>query len=117
LSPMATHPQEKTQNAVFSIAASPPIPSTYPNIIVGQVSDSQGRIVESAILEIQVMQGRPVRALRSNKLGHFMIATPLANGDYKIITEKNGLEFDTITVNVKGEIVKPIIIVSKNQLP
>jgi hypothetical protein len=50
----------------------------------------EGEIVESAILEIRDLAGRPARALRSNKVGHFMIVTALPNGQYDIITEKEG---------------------------
>jgi len=105
----------QTQAAQFSVEAAPPHPPTDPNIIVGQVMDSQGKIVESAILEIQDEQGRPVRALRSNKLGHFMIVTPLLNGHYTIVVEKDGYVFDPLTVEVVGGVIPPIAVRSKQE--
>ena len=92
-----------------------PIPSTptRPNIIVGMVLDKEGKIIEGAILEIRNQQGIPVRALRTSRLGQFMIATPLPNGLYEIETEKEGYQFDIIKIEVKGEIIQPIEIRAK----
>lgn len=98
----------------FSPDAAPPMPPTRENIIVGQVMNHDGSIVENAILEIKDQDGRPVRALKSNKLGHFMIVTPLANGNYEIATEKEGLQFEPIIINASGEIIPPIAIRAKN---
>src|SRR3989344_4282439 len=82
-----------TQQAQFSPLAAPPLTPSIPNIIVGQMLDSAVPIVEGVILEIKDQQGRPVRALKSNKAGHFMIVTPLPAGTYRIISEKEGLTF------------------------
>jgi hypothetical protein len=106
-----------TQNAQFSPDAAPPSPPTQPNIIVGQVMDAGGKIVEGAILEITDKENRPVRALKTNKAGHFMIVTPLANGDYKITTEKEGLQFEPVAIKLAGEVISPIAIKSKNSIP
>jgi hypothetical protein len=76
--------------------------------------DSNGKIVEGAIMEIKDIAGRPVRALKTNKLGHFMIVTPLMNGRYEIVTEKEGQVFEPITFETKGEIIPPIAIKGKN---
>lgn len=92
----------------FSPEAAPPIPPTTPNTIVGQVLDSSGKIIEGAILEVRDSAGRPVRALKSNKLGHFVVVTPLQNGRYEIITEKDGFIFDPATFDATGEIIPPI---------
>ena len=96
--------------AQFSPEAAPPIPPTTPNTIVGQVLDSSCRIIEGAILEIRDAAGRPVRALKSNKVGHFVVVTPLQNGRYEIITEKDGFSFDPATFEATGEIIPPIAI-------
>lgn len=92
-----------------------PIPQTptRPNLIVGMVLDKEGKIMEGAILEIRNNQGTPVRALRSSRLGQFMIATPLPNGVYEIETEKEGYQFDIIKIEAKGEIIKPIEVRAK----
>jgi len=93
-----------------------PIPTTptRPNLIVGMVLDNEGKLVEGAILEIRNTQGIPVRALRTSRLGQFMIATPLPNGAYEIETEKEGYQFDIIKIEAKGEIIQPIEIRAKS---
>ncbi len=103
----------QTLAAQFSPAAAPPMPPTQPNVIVGQVMDKDKNIIEGAILEIKDPMGRPVRALKTNKAGHFLIVTPLNKGTYKIEIEKENYKFDPITVEAKGEIIPPIAIQAK----
>jgi len=92
-----------------------PIPPPAPNIISGMVFDKNGEIVEGAILEIRNMEGTPVRALKTNKLGQFIIATPLENGQYEIEVEKEGLNFDIIKFETKGEMIPPFEIKAKGE--
>lgn len=99
--------------AQFAMEAAPPNPPTVANTVVGQIFDKEGKIVNGAILEIRDAAGRPVRALRSNMLGHFIIVTPLQNGTYEIIPEKEGLAFDPLTFEARGEIIPPIAIRAK----
>jgi len=99
-----------TQHAQFSPDAAPPLPPDQPNIIKGQVMDSEGHIIDGAILEIKDADGRPVRALRSNKAGHFQIVTSLANGNYTITIEKDGFDFTPIDIEAIGELIQPIAI-------
>jgi hypothetical protein len=101
------------QMAAFTPKAAPPLPPTRANTVVGQVMDADGKIVEGAILEIKDASGRPVRAFKTNKLGHFMIATPLLKGNYEIITEKEGLEFEPVAFKASGEIIPPMAIWAK----
>jgi len=103
-----------SKQATYSQEASPPSPPTRPNVIVGQVLSSEGKIIDGAILEIRDSDGRPVRALRSNRLGHFMIVTPLTNGKYEITTEKEGFNFDPVTFEAKDTIIPPIAIWAKS---
>ncbi len=105
------------QAAQFSVNAAPPLPPEKPNTLTGQVVDASGKIVESAILEIRDAAGRPVRAVKTNKVGHFLVVTPLQDGRYEIISEKEGLEFDSLTFEATGSIVPPIAIRSKNNIP
>ncbi len=97
-------------SAQFSDQAAPPSPPTTPNIIVGQIMDSQGKIVEGAIMEIKDQLGRPVRALKTNRAGHFMIVTPLPSGQYTMFVEKDGLTFEPVTFVASGTIISPIAI-------
>jgi hypothetical protein len=114
LSPAISQNQVVTPQ--FSNEASPPSPPTQPNVVVGQVMDANGKIVEGAILEIKDPQLRPVRALRSNKVGHFLIVTPLNNGTYELGIEKEGLQFDLLKIEATGEIIPPIAIRAKNAI-
>jgi len=93
-----------------------PDPPTRANLIVGMVLDPDKEILEGAIIEIRNRQGLPVRALKTNKLGQFMIATPLENDIYEIETEKEGYLFDIIKLEVKGEIIMPLEIRAKGQM-
>jgi hypothetical protein len=104
------------QKAEFSSEAAPPIAPTQPNLIVGQVMDANQKIVEGAILEIKDPLGRPVRALKTNKAGHFLIVTPLNNGKYKIFIEKEGLNFEPLELEAGGSVIPPIAIKAKNAL-
>lgn len=99
-----------TKEAIFSIDAAPPNPPSTPNVIVGQVVDEKRRIVEGAIIEIRDEYGRPIRALRSNKLGHFMAVTQLDNGKYDIVSEKDGYQFAPVNFEAKGEIIPPMLV-------
>ena len=54
--------------ATFSNEASPPSPPTTVNTVAGQTLGVKGEIVEGAILEMKDMQGKPVRAVKTNKL-------------------------------------------------
>lgn len=102
-----------TKEAIFSIEAAPPSPPTIPNVVVGQVVDEARRIIEGAIIEIRDEYGRPIRALRSNKLGHFIAVTPLDNGKYSIISEKDGYQFMPVNFEANGSIVPPILVEGK----
>lgn len=99
-----------THAAIFSVDAAPPNPPTSPNVVVGQVVDQDRKIVEGAIMEIRDSSGRPIRALKSNKLGHFIIVTPLDKGRYDIITEKDAFEFSPVSFEATGEIIPPILV-------
>lgn len=100
--------------AIFAPEAAPPAPPERPNTIVGQVISADGKIVEGAIMEIKDATSKtPVRALRSNKVGHFITVTPVLNGVYEIVTEKEGLTFDTVQFAAEGRLIPPIQIKAK----
>lgn len=102
-----------TKQAIFSIDAAPPNPPETPNVVVGQVVDEERKIVEGAIMEIRDEAGRPVRALRSNKVGHFITVTPLDTGRYQIATEKDGYQFSPISFEANGQLIPPILVEGK----
>lgn len=109
---------EAPKNAVEAEFEAVPLPAapTVPNIVVGIVLDSEGKMLKDAIVEIQNEKGEPLRALRSNALGQFRIATPLENGKYFIFTEKEPYGFDTIEINLENQIVPAIKIKAKEKI-
>lgn len=100
-------------SARFTTSAAPPLARQNPNAVIGQVIDETGLPVDGAILEIRDGEGRPVRALRTNKVGHFLTATPLSAGTYEIIIEKEGFEFSPIQFTAQNEVILPIEIKGK----
>ncbi len=99
-----------THQAMFSVDAAPPNPPTVPNVIVGQVVDQDRKIIEGAIMEIKDSAGRPIRALRSNRAGHFITVTPLENGKYDIVTDKDGYDFTPVNFEAIGQLIPPILV-------
>ena len=88
-----------SQRAQFSPDAAPPNPPTVPNTVSGQTVDDTGKIIEGAIMEVRDSAGRPVT-----------IVTPLINGKYEIIAEKDGYTFDTAAFDATGALIPPIAI-------
>ena len=96
-------PQEnvvyETQTPVVAPAAAPvatpalttslvPDPD-YPNILTGLIKDPSDVSLEGAIVEIvDSTTGMPARALRTNKLGQFQIATPLPMVRIQLLSTK-----------------------------
>jgi hypothetical protein len=98
---------QPTVKANFGSIPMPDIPEV-PNLLVGMVTDSFGKIVEGAIVEVQDSTGTPVRVLKTNPLGQFRTSTQLSNGKYVILTEKEGYKFDKIGFDLGGKIVEPV---------
>ena len=96
-----------TAKATFGAIPMPDKPET-PNMVVGMVTDLEGKIIEGAIVEIQDEKGNPSRVLKTNPLGQFKTTTPLADGKYLVITEKEHYNFDRVDIKLSGEIVEPI---------
>lgn len=113
---LAQQPRQTAQAAEFSPDAAPPALPTKPNTVSGQVMTPNGKIIEAAILEIKDSSGRPVRAVKTNKLGHFLIVTPLQEGAYEIVSEKEGFEFTDVSFEAKGDILDPIAIRAKKRV-
>lgn len=83
---------------------------TQPNILVGKVRDREQNPLSNAIMEIKDEFGRPVRALRTDNEGKFRIVTPLHDGKYSLITEKDGYKFDSLQLELNNTILEPIYI-------
>ena len=110
--------QEKVNGvaAKFSPNAAVPMTPERPNTLSGQVMGAEMEIIEGAILEIQDKNGVPVRAVKTNKAGHFLTVTPMEDGEYTIITEKEGFDFEPVKINAVGTIIEPIAIKAKKKI-
>lgn len=97
-------------------SSSLPFPSspTVPNVVVGMVIDTTGKIVPGAIVEVLDDSGLPARATKTNQLGQFFSTTPLKRGTYHLNIDKPGLNFDTIELQLTGQIVEPLKIQAKS---
>lgn len=84
-----------------------------PNTISGLIKNSQDQIIDNVIVLVKNIEGSPVRALRTNKIGQFLASTPLENGKYYIELEKEGYEFDLVEINLDGSVLSPIEIKAK----
>jgi len=78
------------------------------------VRDARGNVLPGILVEIKDKDGNPVRAFKTNGLGHFASATPVANGIYTIIFEdlKGKQDFEVVQIEAKGEIMLPLEIIS-----
>lgn len=102
---------EATGKAEFGEIPMPNRPDT-PNVLVGMVTEMDGKIIDGAIIEIQDEKGNPSRVLKTNSLGQFKTTAPLSNGKYLVITEKEAFKFDRVDILLEGKTVEPIKIKS-----
>lgn len=97
-----------------SVKAGFPLLPDIPNIMLGIIKDPRGKVLPNTLVEVYDKNNIPVRAFKTNQLGQFISATPLPSGPYTIRLEdpmkKN--EFDTIRIELKGDICQPIEITS-----
>lgn len=91
-----------------------PIVPEVPNLITGIIKDPRGNPLPNILVEIKDDRGNPVRAFKTNIVGQFASATPLANGVYTISFEdqKKENKFDFIELKTVGEIILPLEIIS-----
>ncbi|MDD2483006.1 MAG: carboxypeptidase-like regulatory domain-containing protein [Candidatus Shapirobacteria bacterium] len=102
-----------TGKVIFGAIPMPDIPE-IPNVVVGMATNIEGKIVDGVIVEIQDENGNPSRVLKTNSLGQFKTTTPLADGRYLIIAEKDGYNFDRVNIDLKGQIVQPVKIIANS---
>lgn len=96
-------------NPINNEISSLPIPFTpsTPNTLVGLTLTPDEKILDGVLIEIK-SQNLTLRATKSNKLGQFLFARPLENGLFQILAEKEGYTFEVYSINLTGEIVKPL---------
>ena len=108
--------KEKLEATGAAVFGSIPMPdrSDIPNVIVGMATDGEGKIIDGVIVEIQDTHGNPTRVIKTNALGQFKISTPLADGRYLMIAEKDGYLFDRVNIDLEGKIIDPVRIIAHN---
>ena len=106
---------EPASPAVTAPTVNLPIPftPTTPNTLVGLTLTPSGHILDSVLVEIK-KENLTLRATKSNKLGQFMFARPLDTGTYQILAEKETFSFAPYSLELTGEIVKPLKIQAQN---
>lgn len=87
--------------------------TSQPNIINGIISDFLGNYLENTVVVIYDKEGLPVRALKTNKLGQFTGSTPLPSGTYTVELERDNLTFDTLQIELTGNILPPLLVAPK----
>ncbi len=105
---------EDTQPKKPTYAKMQPI-TEEPNIVSGVVKNQDGEAITGVVLLIKNHKGESVRALKTNTIGQFAISTSLVKGMYtlEVGSSVEGLTFDIITVEVKGEVLPPIEIIGR----
>lgn len=96
--------------AVAQVNAELPFPTkpTEPNKLVGMVLTQNNELITDAIVEIQDLSGKIVRAVKTNALGQFFITTPLRKGEYVVVTEKDSFTFAPLKISLKDTVVAPL---------
>lgn len=115
--PMRQTPHVRRISPQSQILAGFPTLPDVPNIVLGIVKDPRGKVLPGIIVEIVDKAKNPVRAFKTNALGQFASATPLANGVYTVFFEDphKQHEFDTIEIQLTGEIFPPLEIISTDE--
>ncbi len=113
--------EEKTQSENVKFVAPnstlqagfPSLPDV-PNIVMGIVRDPRSKTLPNILVEVVDQNNIPVRAFKTNSLGQFAAATPLADGTYKVYFEdpQKQHEFEIIQITLDGTIFNPIEVTS-----
>ncbi len=115
----ASIPQQQQPSAqaipqnMKTIVGAPLMPNV-PNLIAGVIKDPRGNVLTNILVEVKDRDGNPVRAFKTNALGQFVSATPLANGVYTVAFEdpKKLQKFQTIEINAAGDYISPLEVIS-----
>lgn len=112
----STTPKKSEVSNVKSQISNLPIPftPTTPNTLVGMTLTPESKILDGCLIEIKA-GGISLRATKSNQLGQFLFAKPLENGQYQILSEKIGFVFDSYSLSLTGQVVKPLRLQARSQ--
>ena len=87
-----------------------------PNIVSGMIKNRRGEHIQGVVIVIKNEKGEPVRALKTDKVGRFLVSTPLANGKYKLEVDgakQTNLAFDIIPLEIKGGLLPSFEIIGR----
>lgn len=84
-----------------------------PNIINGTVFDQRGAPMEGVVLVIKDKTSNSVRALKTNRVGQFIVSTPLEDGTYYLEFEMPNYSFNTYEIDLAGVVIAPLTIKGK----
>ena len=84
------------------------IEKQLPNVVSGVVKNKEGKLLEGVVVIIKDRDADPARALKTDRLGRFAIATPLENGDYTVEISGRGDSFDIMKVVIDGFVLPPL---------
>ena len=73
-------------------------------------------MIQGAIVVVKDESGDPVRALKTNEIGQFVVSTPLPNGKYYVTAVLTGWRFATMEVIADGRLLPPLSFVSKDNI-
>ena len=103
-----TKEQHDVTQAQFINPNEIPTLTQKPNAINGVVKDQNGKLVPDVVIMIKDAASHNLRALKSNKLGQFVVTTPLVDGQYFIESTKPGFTFQVVEVKLDGSVMPPI---------
>jgi hypothetical protein len=106
--PVATAAAEPTPPAIDRTNL--PVLASEANVINGFVFDAGGQFIDGAVVVIKDESGEAKRALKSIKLGQFVVTTPLADGHYVVEADKKGFSLAILNVELNGQPVPPLVI-------
>lgn len=111
--PVVAQSTEQVTADMAKMVGLPHLPDS-PNLIIGIVKDSRGNTLQNVLVEVKDKDDNPVRAFKTNALGQFASATPLAEGNYTIDFEdpKGQQQFTSVSLLANGTILQPLIITS-----
>lgn len=105
--PQPVAPAPQPQSTAPTVNLPIPFTPTTPNTLVGLTLTPSGNILDGVLVEIK-KDNLTLRATKSNKLGQFMFARPLESGLYQILAEKENAQFVPYSLELTGDIVKPL---------
>jgi len=114
-----TERQKTAQRTISKISGSEEkeehiIEKQLPNIVSGVVKNKEGKLLEGVVVIIKDRDADPARALKTDRLGRFAIATPLEDGEYTIEISGKGDSFDIMKVVIDGAVLTPLEFKEKN---